>query len=129
MFYDDFSLTVILLLVFAAVTFTAHRQISLEMKIEMRKSWKLVFLVCLMSHGAFAIVRLQMDYVAGTEDMKKLPRFWTNTGFSPPEPVEHVDGYFESDDVKMNLEIIGSLPNGGIRNVRVHWLLNLVSIR
>lgn len=118
------------MLVFAAVVaFTVHQQISLEMKME--NSWKLIFIVCLMSHGTIAsdVRRLAIDFAAGTDDMKKLPRFWTNTGFSPSEPVEHVDGFFESDDVNMNLEIIGSLPNRGIKNVRVHWLLNLISIR
>lgn len=81
-------------------------------------------------HGATAAsVRLNIDFAVGSEKLKSLPRFWTNTGFAPPEPVETVDEYFESNDVNLNLEIIGSLPNNGITNVRIHWLLNLLSIR
>ena len=64
-----------------------------------------------------------------TKELKRLPRFWTNTGFAPPAPVENVTEFFESMDVNLNLEIIGSLPNQGIPNIRIHWLLNLLSIR
>ncbi len=46
-----------------------------------------------------------------TKNFKKLPRFWTNTGFSPPEPLEEVSDFLDSDDLKLNLEIIGSMPN------------------
>lgn len=64
-----------------------------------------------------------------SNDVKELPRFWKNTGFSPPEPLDKVHDFFTSDDVNLNLEIIASLPNNGIENVRIHWLLNLLSIR
>lgn len=62
-------------------------------------------------------------------DVKKLPRFWVNTGLAPPQPLDLVSEFFESNDLKLNLEIVGSLPNNGLRNVRIHWLLNLLSIR
>lgn len=82
-----------------------------------------------MSREIIASVRhIQIDFFEGTANLKKLPRFWTNTGFAPPEPIDKVNEFFESDDVRMNLEIIGSLPNRGIENVRIHWLLNLLSI-
>lgn len=88
---------------------------------------KLAVIICLLSHAVFASIHIEIDFVNGAENLKKLPRFWTNSGFSPP--VEKVDEYFDSDDVNSNLEIIGSLPNKGISNVRIHWLLNLLSIR
>lgn len=74
-------------------------------------------------------VHVKIDFMDGSEDFKKLPRFWTNTGFAPPEPVAEAGAFFDSDDVNLNLEIIGSLPNQGINNVRMHWLLNLLSVR
>lgn len=82
-----------------------------------------------MSGGTIARVHIEIDYINGTTHTKKLPRFWTNTGFAPREPIDKVNEYFESDDVNINLEIIGSLPNQGIENVRIHWLLNLLEIR
>lgn len=94
----------------------------------MEKSLKLLFVACLMSLVK-ANVRVEIDFNNATSEVKKLPRFWANTGFAPPEPVDKAAEFFESDDVKRYLEIIGSLPNQGIRNVRIHWLLNLLSIR
>ena len=73
--------------------------------------------------------RVNIEFDELTKELKLLPRFWTNTGFAPPAPVENVTYFFESKDVHLNLEIIGSLPNKGISNVRIHWLLNLLSIR
>lgn len=73
--------------------------------------------------------RVNIEFSELTRELKRLPRFWTNTGFAPPAPVENVIDFFESKDVNLNLEIIGSLPNRGISNVRIHWLLNLLSIR
>lgn len=73
--------------------------------------------------------RVNIEFDELTKELMILPRFWTNTGFAPPAPVENVTDYFESKDVNLNLEIAGSLPNRGISNVRIHWLLNLLSIR
>ena len=82
-----------------------------------------------MSRETTASLQTEIDFITGCENMKRLPRFWTNTGFAPPAPIENVTEFFDSNDVKLNLEIIGSLPNQGIQNVRIHWLLNLLSIR
>lgn len=82
-----------------------------------------------MAYGATASVSVDIDFIIGSEHAKQLPRFWTNTGFAPPEPVEKVAEFLATDDVNLNLEIIGSLPNRGLKNVRIHWLLNLLSIR
>lgn len=90
---------------------------------------KFLLVVCLTSRAVIASVHVEIDFIDGIENLKKLPRFWKNTGFAPPEPIDKVDEFFESDDVRMNLEIIGSLPNRGIENVRIHWLLNFLSVR
>lgn len=62
------------------------------------------------------------------ENYKELPRFWTNTGFCPPAPINQSGSYFLSNDVKFNLEIISSIPNFGLSHVRVHshWILELI---
>lgn len=88
-----------------------------------------MFIVYLMSRGAIARVFVPIDFANGVESAKRLPRFWTNTGFAPPEPTEKVADYFTSDDVNRVLEMIGSLPNRGLNNVRIHWLLNLLTTR
>lgn len=95
----------------------------------MKNFTKLILLIacCFVSIEA-STIHVDIDFMKATEELKKLPRFWTNTGFAPPEPVESPEKFFESDDVNLNLEIIGSLPNRGIQNVRIHWLLNLLSI-
>lgn len=95
----------------------------------MAKAWKiLISLIACYFYIAHATTPpLTINY--SMSDVKKLPRFWINTGFAPPEPIEDVSNFFESNDVKLNLEIIGSLPNNGLKNIRIHWLLNLLSIR
>jgi hypothetical protein len=63
-----------------------------------------VFVVCLLiAH----VTSLTINY---TNDVKRLPRFWKNSGFAPPEPLDKAGDFFESNDVNLNLEIIGSLP-------------------
>lgn len=88
-----------------------------------------LILNCLMLVEIFCDVKIEIDFSDATKEMKKLPRFWTNVGFSPPEPVDKVDEYMMNIDVHRNLEIIGSLPNKGIENVRIHWLLNLIKVK
>lgn len=60
------------------------------------------------------------------EIYRKLPRFWTNTGFCPTATINQSESYLLSNDVKLNLEIISSLPNHGLSHVRVHWILELI---
>lgn len=90
-------------------------------------SFTILILTALISSDCYG--KIQIDFHHETRVMKKLPRFWCNVGFAPPEPVENVTDFFNSEDVHHNLEIIGSLPNNGIENVRIHWLLNLLSVK
>ena len=48
--------------------------------------------------------------------------------FSPPLPHEEAEKWFLSHDMRQNLAFIGSLPNRGIKQVRVHWLLDAIKI-
>lgn len=73
-------------------------------------------------------VTLQIDR------LKKMPRFWTNTGFCPPAPTNStaaITDFFFSQDVGLNLELISALPNNryGIQTVRIHWLMNLIRFK
>ena len=47
---------------------------------------------------------------------------------SPPLPHESAEEWFLSEDMKQNLAFVGALPNSGIKQVRVHWLLNAVKL-
>lgn len=57
----------------------------------------------------------------------ELRHFWTSTGFCPPLP--HTDAYlFDlSPDQQQNLALVGSVPHQGIQQVRIHWMMELVS--
>uniref|UniRef100_A0A336ML52 CSON002247 protein n=1 Tax=Culicoides sonorensis TaxID=179676 RepID=A0A336ML52_CULSO len=56
---------------------------------------------------------------------KILPRFWTNTGFSPIG--NEIEKVFLSNDTLTNIELISSLPNNGLNSIRIHWILDLVN--
>ena len=49
--------------------------------------------------------------------------------YSPPLPHQNFSSYFFSDSEVQNLAHIGSVPNDGIKQVRIHWLLDLVTAR
>lgn len=91
-----------------------------------KTTWKILITLIICYFYVAHATSLTINY--SMSDVKKLPRFWVNTGFAPPEPLEKVADFFTSDDLQLNLEIIGSLPDNGIQNVRIHWLLNLLSI-
>lgn len=69
-----------------------------------------------------------------TKDVyKPLPRFWTNSGFSPSAPLpinrSFIVGELKSKSVYRNVEFIAALPNFGIKYIRIHWLLSLVEFK
>lgn len=55
-----------------------------------------------------------------------LPRFWTSTGFCPIGT--NMTEYFSLKDLKTNLELIGAIPNAGLKFIRIHWLLDLLEV-
>ncbi|XP_049820618.1 alpha-L-iduronidase [Aethina tumida] len=57
----------------------------------------------------------------------RLKQFWKSTGLCPPDPKQEAYKFLLGEDEKINLALIGSLPNKGIRHVRIHWLLNLIT--
>ena len=65
-----------------------------------------------------------------TWDVKHdLQHFWTSTGFCPPLPHEKAYDFDFGRDMKHNLALISSVAHGGIKQVRIHWLLDLVSVK
>lgn len=62
---------------------------------------------------------------SGREKLSKsLPRFWTSTGFCPIG--NNVTEILNSYDTKTNIQLIGTIPNHGLKYIRIHWLLDLV---
>lgn len=55
-----------------------------------------------------------------------LKHFWTSTGFCPPLPHTQAHQFDLSVDQQQNLAHVGSVPHGGIQQVRIHWMLELV---
>ncbi|CAL8249369.1 unnamed protein product [Merluccius merluccius] len=63
------------------------------------------------------------------EPLGELDHFWRSTGFCPPLPHTEAYKFVLSRDQELNLAYVGSVPHGGIQQVRIHWMLELVSIR
>lgn len=62
-----------------------------------------------------------------TKDRKPMKHFWKSTGFCPPLPHNNSETYFLGKDQRLNLAYISSVPHGGIKQVRMHWLLDLIT--
>src|SRR3989442_5042655 len=57
-----------------------------------------------------------------------LNHFWASTGFCPPDPHNESYIYMLSDDMRQNIVYMGGIPNEGIKQVRVHFLFELLSV-
>ncbi|XP_071971503.1 alpha-L-iduronidase [Engystomops pustulosus] len=62
-----------------------------------------------------------------TKDRKEMKHFWKSTGFCPPLPHDKVE-YFLGEDQRLNLAYISSVPHGGILQIRIHWLFELIKV-
>ncbi|XP_068762448.1 alpha-L-iduronidase-like isoform X1 [Montipora capricornis] len=75
----------------------------------------------------------QLDNVSVSLDagavVGPLRHFWESTGFCPPDPHQESYRFILSNDEIQNLAYIGSVPKQGIKQVRIHWLLDLVTFR
>lgn len=105
-----------------------------------------VYFALLISGNDLQNLRFSFNFANAT--FKPLKHFWRSCGFwyghismlslilillicfnfSPPDPKSSVPENLLSEDVKLNLALVGSLPNNAIRQVRVHWLLNSIVI-
>ncbi|KAF5269379.1 hypothetical protein FQA39_LY08771 [Lamprigera yunnana] len=59
----------------------------------------------------------------------KFKHFWESTGFCPLGPTMELHRYLLATDEKLNIAYIGALPNNSIKEIRIHWLLNLLSMK
>lgn len=68
--------------------------------------------------------------INSSHEIGPLKHLWSSTGFSP-----EIGGKTHLKDVsilnrldsQLNLQLIGSLPTGAIDQIRVHWLLDLMT--
>ncbi|KAF7657526.1 hypothetical protein LDENG_00025810, partial [Lucifuga dentata] len=63
------------------------------------------------------------------EPVTELKHFWRSTGFCPPLPHTQAHQFDLSRDQELNLAYVGSVPHAGIQQVRIHWLLELITAR
>ncbi|XP_075705975.1 alpha-L-iduronidase isoform X2 [Rhinoderma darwinii] len=63
-----------------------------------------------------------------TKSSKEMKHFWKSSGFCPPLPHDKAETYFLGKDQRLNLAYISSVPHGGIVQIRIHWLLNLIKV-
>lgn len=96
-----------------------------------------VFVVFILVLGVFVdssqSLNLFIDFDSNNDVYKVLPRFWTNSGFSPSAPLpfnrSSIANELQSPAVYQNLEYVAALPNSGIKHIRIHWLLTLVEFK
>lgn len=60
-------------------------------------------------------------FLTGVEEIYSVGIF-----FSPPDPKNEIYRFLLSKDAKINFALIGALPNQGIQQIRIHWLLFLL---
>lgn len=99
--------------------------------IERMEKVSIVFILVLSACiGSSQSLNLFINFNSNNVVYKELPRFWTNSGFSPSAPLPFnrsgVVIELQSPPVHQNLEFIAALPNSGIKYIRIHWLLTLV---
>ncbi|KAK3104453.1 hypothetical protein FSP39_002381 [Pinctada imbricata] len=74
--------------------------------------------------------RMEYNVVINSSDIiRNLNHFWRSTGFCPPLPHQNAYDFDFGNDMKQNLALIGAIAHGGIEQVRIHWLLDLVTVK
>ncbi|ELT95325.1 hypothetical protein CAPTEDRAFT_211572 [Capitella teleta] len=70
-----------------------------------------------------------VDVFVESDSVKRnISHFWESTGFCPPDPHQSACAFFLSESMRQNLAFLGSIPNGGLKQVRMHWLLDAVYV-
>lgn len=88
------------------------------------RTLSLVVSLLSVSHTSCTSYVIPVDVRSPTGDLR---HFWRSTGFCPPLPHDQAHLYDLSTDQQLNLAYVGSVPHGGIQQVRIHWMLELVS--
>uniref|UniRef100_A0A671QI95 Glycosyl hydrolases family 39 N-terminal catalytic domain-containing protein n=1 Tax=Sinocyclocheilus anshuiensis TaxID=1608454 RepID=A0A671QI95_9TELE len=92
-------------------------------------TWTVFLSVLLMKQQQSVIALSEEVQVNVDKPLRNLKHFWRSTGFCPPQPHSDAHLYDLSPEQQMNLALIGSVPHSGIQQVRIHWMLELVSAR
>ena len=82
--------------------------------------------------GCFGQLKVGSVYnvlVNASRVVSSLEHFWESTGFCPPDPHQGIHRFILSEDEAQNIAYIGSVPNQGIKQVRIHWLLDLITMK
>ncbi|XP_060619697.2 alpha-L-iduronidase isoform X1 [Anolis sagrei] len=90
------------------------------------RRWLSFLLLGLMGKASLeATVLINVD---ASQAERELKHFWESTGFCPPLPHSQADLFDLSKDQAINLAYISSVPHNGIKQIRIHWLLELVQV-
>lgn len=90
-----------------------------------------MFMQIIMLPLLFCIGNSTLNFnIEDPNNLEDLPRFWKGSGLSPaaPLPFNQTDIAHQllTKDMFLNMEYVASLPNSGIKYIRIHWLLSLV---
>ncbi|XP_023313221.1 alpha-L-iduronidase [Anoplophora glabripennis] len=70
---------------------------------------------------------ITLSYDVNSTKTTSFYHFWKSTGFCPPDPKEDIPKFLLSNEQRLNIALLGALPNNGLTHVRIHWLLNLLT--
>nr|XP_033772528.1 alpha-L-iduronidase isoform X2 [Geotrypetes seraphini] len=88
--------------------------------------WSVILLFQMLQRLVFGFYVIDVD----ASIMKRpLQHFWKSTGFCPPLPHNRSDVFESSKDLQLNLAYVSSVPQSGIEQIRIHWLLDLITIK
>ncbi|XP_049812233.1 alpha-L-iduronidase isoform X1 [Schistocerca nitens] len=90
--------------------------------------YKTTIFLCVLIVPARISCKLEVYIDLMSPPVGPLNHFWDSTGFSPSSPSE-ARSFLLSYPEKLNLVLIGALPNSAIRHVRIHWMLHLIDYR
>uniref|UniRef100_A0A8C2XMA7 Alpha-L-iduronidase n=1 Tax=Cyclopterus lumpus TaxID=8103 RepID=A0A8C2XMA7_CYCLU len=91
--------------------------------------WKTCSLLALLLNITSTLATSYVIAVDVERPVGGLKQFWRSTGFCPPLPHTQASQFDLSIDQQLNLAYVGSVPHGGIQQVRIHWMLELVTAR
>ncbi|XP_030050325.1 alpha-L-iduronidase isoform X2 [Microcaecilia unicolor] len=87
--------------------------------------WSFILLLQMLQSLVFGFYIIEVD---ASVTKRPLQHFWKSTGFCPPLPHNRSDVFDSSKDQQLNLAYVSSVPQSGIEQIRIHWLLDLITI-
>ena len=90
---------------------------------------KVVYILLLIGSFLFVCCSIRAEYNVSINVLNHkslLNHFWESTGLCPPLPHSNAYKFLLSSDMKQNILLISSVPHKGIKQIRIHWLLELI---